>query len=84
MMYVFLGLSKSGIICAFINTNLRSKSLLHCVQVSQAKAIIVGKSKCNLKYGFVFSYRTRVILHLRNDLHTCRYVEHYKYWKKTK
>lgn len=49
---LFTGLSKLGIVCAFINTNLRSKSLIHSIQVSKAKAIIVGQSKLS---GFIIS-----------------------------
>ena len=44
--FVFIaGLSKIGVEVAFINYNMRSKSLLHCFNVSGAKFLIVGKGK---------------------------------------
>eukprot|EP00058_Branchiostoma_floridae_P016522 XP_002602010.1 hypothetical protein BRAFLDRAFT_82596 [Branchiostoma floridae] len=42
---VFLGLSKLGTTSALLNSNLRSKSLLHCFNVSGAKNLIVGKEE---------------------------------------
>ncbi|XP_070542337.1 long-chain fatty acid transport protein 2-like [Ptychodera flava] len=42
--WTWLGFAKLGIKCAFLNYNLRSKSLLHCITVSHAKAIVVGKA----------------------------------------
>ncbi|XP_017062001.1 long-chain fatty acid transport protein 1 isoform X1 [Drosophila ficusphila] len=39
---LWLGLSQLGVITALINSNLRGESLLHCVNVANAKAIIVG------------------------------------------
>ncbi|CAH1254269.1 SLC27A2 [Branchiostoma lanceolatum] len=41
--WTFLGLAKLGVKMAFLNTNLRTKSLLHCFNVSEAKALIVGQ-----------------------------------------
>ncbi|XP_033109444.1 very long-chain acyl-CoA synthetase-like [Anneissia japonica] len=38
----FLGLQKIGITCAFINYNLRGKSLLHCIKISGSKAVVVA------------------------------------------
>jgi len=37
---IWLGLSKIGAISALINYNLRKDSLLHCIQVSNSKAVI--------------------------------------------
>ncbi|XP_070543440.1 long-chain fatty acid transport protein 6-like [Ptychodera flava] len=39
----WLGFAKLGIICALLNCNLRGDSLLHCVDVSQAKVLVIGK-----------------------------------------
>ncbi|XP_017070492.2 long-chain fatty acid transport protein 4 [Drosophila eugracilis] len=39
---IWLGLSQLGVITALINSNLRGESLLHCIKVANAKAIIVG------------------------------------------
>jgi solute carrier family 27 (fatty acid transporter), member 1/4 len=36
----WLGLSKIGVISALINTNLKTKSLVHCISVAKAKAVI--------------------------------------------
>ncbi|XP_077988606.1 long-chain fatty acid transport protein 6-like [Glandiceps talaboti] len=38
-----LGFVKLGIKCAMINYNLRSNSLLHCINISKVKAVVVGK-----------------------------------------
>ena len=52
---LLLGLSKLGIVCAFINTNLRSKSLQHCIEVSGAKAVIVGQGTLSLLTNIKFT-----------------------------
>lgn len=39
---VWFGLSKLGCSVAFLNTNLRARSLLHCLDSSRAKTLIVG------------------------------------------
>ena len=40
---LWLGMAKIGVFPALINTNLRGDALLHCVTVSDAKAVIYGK-----------------------------------------
>ena len=40
---LWLGMAKIGIHAALINTNLRGDGLLHCVNVSDAKAVVYGK-----------------------------------------
>ena len=40
---LWLGMAKIGICPALINTNLRGDGLLHCVTVSDAKAVVYGK-----------------------------------------
>jgi len=40
---LWLGMAKVGIHAAFINTNLREDALLHCVTMSEAKALVFGK-----------------------------------------
>ncbi|TDG39174.1 hypothetical protein AWZ03_014404, partial [Drosophila navojoa] len=39
---IWLGLSQLGVVTALINSNLRGDSLLHCIRVSKACALIVG------------------------------------------
>ncbi|XP_066271769.1 long-chain fatty acid transport protein 2-like [Branchiostoma lanceolatum] len=41
--WTVLGLAKLGVKMAFLNTNLRTKSLLHCFKVAETKTLIVGK-----------------------------------------
>ncbi|KAL5004482.1 hypothetical protein ScPMuIL_017938 [Solemya velum] len=41
--WTFLGLQKLGLAVSFINYNLHGKSLLHCLQISEAKVFIVGE-----------------------------------------
>ncbi|XP_077989603.1 long-chain fatty acid transport protein 2-like [Glandiceps talaboti] len=43
--WTWLGFAKLGIKCALLNYNLRSKSLLHCLNVSKAQLLVVGKDK---------------------------------------
>eukprot|EP00058_Branchiostoma_floridae_P002735 XP_002588223.1 hypothetical protein BRAFLDRAFT_68867 [Branchiostoma floridae] len=47
--WTFLGLAKLGVKMALLNTNLRSKSLLHCFKVAEAKALIVGQGDALLE-----------------------------------
>lgn len=42
---VWFALVKIGCSVAFLNTNIRSKSLLHCIHCCGAKALIVGSGK---------------------------------------
>lgn len=41
---IWLGLSKIGVICPLINTNLRLASLLHSITVAKCNALIFGNS----------------------------------------
>ncbi|XP_066280390.1 long-chain fatty acid transport protein 2-like [Branchiostoma lanceolatum] len=47
--WTFLGLAKLGVKIALLNTNLRSKSLLHCFKQVEAKALIVGQGESLLE-----------------------------------
>lgn len=40
----WLGMAKLGAVSALINSNLRHRPLLHCVQVAKAKAIVFSES----------------------------------------
>ncbi|XP_036266329.1 long-chain fatty acid transport protein 6 isoform X2 [Pipistrellus kuhlii] len=40
--HVWFGLAKLGCVVAFLNTNIRSHSLLHCVRSCQPRALVVG------------------------------------------
>ncbi|KAG5882212.1 hypothetical protein JTB14_024724 [Gonioctena quinquepunctata] len=39
---IWIGLSKAGVVAAFINTNLRSGPLYHCITAASCKALIFG------------------------------------------
>ena len=41
---IWLGLSKIGVVTAFINSNLRNQPLLHCINVSESKFIIYSSN----------------------------------------
>lgn len=48
--WVWLGLVKIGCVGAFINFNIRSKSLLHCLKISGAKILVAAEGKvCKFK-----------------------------------
>ncbi|XP_075399212.1 long-chain fatty acid transport protein 6 [Tenrec ecaudatus] len=40
--HVWFGLAKLGFVVAFLNSNIRSKSLLHCLSSCQPRALVVG------------------------------------------
>ncbi|XP_066238240.1 long-chain fatty acid transport protein 6 isoform X2 [Saccopteryx leptura] len=40
--HVWFGLAKLGCLVAFLNSNIRSKSLLHCIHSCEPKALVVG------------------------------------------
>ncbi|NXF21364.1 S27A6 protein, partial [Rhodinocichla rosea] len=41
--HVWFGLAKLGFIVAFLNINIRSRSLLHCIDTCAAKALVIGE-----------------------------------------
>jgi solute carrier family 27 fatty acid transporter 1/4 len=41
---IWLGLSKIGVISALVNTNLRTESLLHSINVAKSKVLIFDSS----------------------------------------
>ncbi|XP_037980296.1 long-chain fatty acid transport protein 6-like isoform X3 [Motacilla alba alba] len=41
--HVWFGLAKLGFIVAFLNINIRSRSLLHCINTCAAKALVIGE-----------------------------------------
>ncbi|XP_061656306.1 long-chain fatty acid transport protein 6 isoform X2 [Phyllopteryx taeniolatus] len=45
---VWLGLCKLGCQVAFLNTNIKAKSLLHCIRSCAAKTLVVGKGLAHL------------------------------------
>ena len=50
---VWFGLTKVGCTVAFLNTNIKSKSLLHCFNCCGAKTLVVGAGN-NLSYIYVY------------------------------
>uniref|UniRef100_A0A8C5X9Y4 long-chain-fatty-acid--CoA ligase n=1 Tax=Malurus cyaneus samueli TaxID=2593467 RepID=A0A8C5X9Y4_9PASS len=47
--HVWFGLAKLGFIVAFLNTNIHSRSLLHCIKTCAAKALVIGEGKFCVK-----------------------------------
>uniref|UniRef100_A0A8U8BUE9 long-chain-fatty-acid--CoA ligase n=1 Tax=Geospiza parvula TaxID=87175 RepID=A0A8U8BUE9_GEOPR len=41
--HVWFGLAKLGFIVAFLNVNIRSRSVLHCINTCAAKALVIGE-----------------------------------------
>lgn len=59
---LWLGMAKIGVEAALINFNLRLEALVHCVTISNAKAVVFGSELNDGKTGgdggtFSFSYR---------------------------
>jgi len=42
---LWAGANKTGMTASFLNYNLRQKSLLHCIDISEIKILIVGKDE---------------------------------------
>ncbi|NXN31040.1 S27A6 protein, partial [Nycticryphes semicollaris] len=51
--HVWFGLAKLGCVVAFLNFNVHSRSLLHCVNTCGAKALVIGEGKFCIK-EFIF------------------------------
>lgn len=43
--HVWFGLAKLGCVVAFLNSNIRSNSLLHCIRSCEPRALVVGAGK---------------------------------------
>ena len=52
---MWVGCNKTGMAASFLNYNLRQKSLLHCIDVSDIKTLIVGKDEELLQVYIVFT-----------------------------
>ena len=50
---LWMGMAKIGVHAALINTNLRGDALLHCVTISDAKAVVYGKQFATAIAGIV-------------------------------
>lgn len=55
---LWLGMAKIGVEAALINFNLRLEALVHCVTISNAKAVVFGSEltdgkACGKKQGFL-------------------------------
>ncbi|KYO20617.1 hypothetical protein Y1Q_0012516 [Alligator mississippiensis] len=46
--HVWFGLAKLGFVITFLNVNLHSRSLLHCVNTSAAKALVIGAAQTSM------------------------------------
>lgn len=45
----WFGIAKTGAVTAFINYNLQAKPLLHCLEISGCKILIIGSDSNILK-----------------------------------
>lgn len=68
---IWMGLSKLGVVTALINTNLTADPLIHCLNVSKAKAIVHGGSHeksgyyvCGIWYSKSKIYHMKIVLRL--------------------
>ncbi|XP_019372827.1 PREDICTED: long-chain fatty acid transport protein 6-like isoform X5 [Gavialis gangeticus] len=80
--HVWFGLAKLGFVVTFLNFNLHSRSLLHCVNNSAARALVIGAgATCVLKKKFSASqfwsdctkYNVTLFLYIGE---ICRYLCH--------
>nr|CAB3266196.1 very long-chain acyl-CoA synthetase-like [Phallusia mammillata] len=69
---IWVGSMALGVVPAFINTNLRAKSLLHCIDVAEMKLLIVGNDPTLLE----------AVNHIKEDLQE-RKVTVYVYGEQT-
>ncbi|CAK8689536.1 unnamed protein product [Clavelina lepadiformis] len=42
---IWMGCSNLGVVTSLLNYNLQSKSLLHCIDISEIKVLVIGKEK---------------------------------------
>lgn len=57
MVTAWVGLSKIGVITAWINNNLRLEPLAHCMNTSKARSVICSKNLCSgslFLFQFIF------------------------------
>lgn len=40
---MWIACNKLGVTASFLNYNLRQKSLLHCIDISELKVLVIGK-----------------------------------------
>lgn len=61
---LLIGLSKLGVIVALLNTNLKENSLLHSINISKCKGIIVSEDKLRGMLKLSFKIKERIMTNL--------------------
>ena len=59
----WMACSRLGVTAALLNFNLRTKSLLHCIDISEAKILIVGKDAQLIQVNSAVKYKLTEIGH---------------------
>ena len=59
---LWFGSNKTGATASFLNTNLRQKSLLHCIDLSDIKVLVFGKDNVLLEVCLVYKCEASYIL----------------------
>lgn len=60
--HVWFGLAKLGFIVAFLNINIHSRSLLHCINTCAAKALVIGEGKFCVVFQLVLTFYCFLLL----------------------
>ena len=54
--HVWFGLAKLGCVVAFLNFNVHSRSLLHCINACAAKALVIGEGKFCIVFELLLTF----------------------------
>lgn len=54
--HVWFGLAKLGCVVAFLNFNVHSRSLLHCINTCAAKALVIGEGKFCIVFDLLLNF----------------------------
>lgn len=54
--HVWFGLAKLGCVVAFLNFNIHSRSLLHCINTCAAKALVIGEGKFCIVFDLLLNF----------------------------
>uniref|UniRef100_H2Z7X9 Very long-chain fatty acid transport protein n=1 Tax=Ciona savignyi TaxID=51511 RepID=H2Z7X9_CIOSA len=60
---IWLGCNRIGAVCSFLNFNLKSKSLLHCIDLSEIKILVAGCDPSILAVRLVMGWSSDILLH---------------------
>ena len=73
-------MSKIGVVGALVNFNLRTKSLAHCIQAAEAKAVIFSSELTEGLFSFIFSLMNHCFSMMMQVNLSCR-LQFYQFYE---